>query len=130
MYDIEAIATDVVDCAVHIHRDLGPGLLESVYELVLAASLVRRGYRVDRQKPVDINFDGMTFDGAFRVDLLVEDRFIIEIKSVENLLPVHSKQILTYLRLMKLPLGLLLNFSGPTMKSGIRRLVNDHRQLV
>lgn len=127
MNDVEAIATDVVDCAVHIHRDLGPGLLESVYELVLAASLARRGYRVDRQKPVDVHFDGMSFAGAFRVDLLVEDIFIIEIKSTENLLPVHSKQTLTYLRLMKLPLGLLLNFSGPTMKAGIRRLVNNHR---
>ena len=127
MRDVEAIATDVVDCAIHIHRDLGPGLLESVYELVLAASLQRRGYTVDRQRPVNIVYDGMSFDSAFRLDLIVNDCFIVEIKSVESLLPVHAKQVLTYLRLMNLPLGLLLNFSGPTMKSGIRRLVNNYR---
>lgn len=129
MVDVEAIAADVVDCAIHIHRELGPGLLESVHEMVLAASLQRRGYRVDRQKPVDIHFDGMAFEGAFRLDLLIDDCFVVEIKSVESLLPVHAKQVLTYLRLMKLPLGLLLNFSGATMKAGIRRLANHHRPM-
>lgn len=127
MQDVEAIGADVVDCAIHIHRELGPGLLESVYEMVLAASLERRGYKVDRQKPVDIEFDGLRFEGAFRLDLLIDDCFVVEIKSVETLLPVHAKQVLTYLRLMQLPLGLLLNFSGETMKAGIRRLVNNHR---
>ena len=127
MHDVEAIGSDVVDCAVRLHQDLGPGLLESVYELVLAAALERRGHKVDRQLPVDIHHDGMHFPAAFRVDILIDDCFVVEVKSVENLLPVHAKQVLTYLRLMKLPLGLLLNFSGETMKQGIRRLVNNHR---
>jgi len=125
--DREAIARAAVDCAIHIHRELGPGLLESVYEMVLAAALARRGFHVVRQVAVDVHFDGLHFPGAFRVDLLVEDCFPIEIKAVEKLLPVHAKQLLTYLRLLKQPLGLLLNFSGETMREGIRRLVNDHR---
>jgi iron complex transport system substrate-binding protein len=127
MHDLEVIARDVVDLAVRIHRDLGPGLLESVYETVLAAALARRGYTVARQVPVDFSFDGLEFTGAFRVDLLIEGRFVVEIKSVEKLNGAHAKQLLTYLRLMKQPIGLLLNFSGETMKEGIRRLVNDHR---
>ncbi|WP_421848140.1 GxxExxY protein [Novosphingobium sp.] len=126
MRNIDEISGALVDCAIRIHRDLGPGLLESVYELVLAASLERRGYKVDRQKPIDIEFDGLRFPAAFKLDLLVDDRLVIEIKSVDKLNPVHAKQVLTYLRLMKLPVGLLLNFSGETMKQGIRRLVNNH----
>jgi len=127
MTDIDSVSGDVVDAAMRIHKDLGPGLLESVYEIVLAAALERRGYKVDRQKPVDIEFDGMRFPAAFRADLVVDDRLIVEIKSVEKLGAAHAKQVLTYLRLMKLPVGLLLNFSGETMKEGIRRLVNSYR---
>jgi len=127
MTDIDSISGDVVDAAMRIHKDLGPGLLESVYEIVLAAALERRGYKVDRQKPVDIEFDGMRFPAAFRADLVVDDRLIVEIKSVDKLGAAHAKQVLTYLRLMKLPVGLLLNFSGETMKEGIRRLVNSYR---
>ncbi|WP_062785494.1 GxxExxY protein [Novosphingobium capsulatum] len=126
MTAIDSISGDVVDAAMRIHKELGPGLLESVYEVVLAAALERRGYKVDRQKPVDIEFDGMRFPAAFRADLIIEDRLIVEIKSVEKLSPAHAKQVLTYLRLMKLPVGLLLNFSGETMKEGIRRLVNSY----
>jgi iron complex transport system substrate-binding protein len=124
---IDEISGDVVGEAIRIHRELGPGLLESVYETVLAGSLARRGYVVARQVPIAIKFDGMSFEGAFKVDLLVENRLVVEIKSVEQLTKVHAKQLLTYLRLMKQPVGLLLNFSGLTMKEGIRRLVNDHR---
>jgi iron complex transport system substrate-binding protein len=124
---IDEISGDVVGEAIRIHRELGPGLLESVYETVLAGSLARRGYNVARQVPIAIKFDGMSFEGAFKVDLLVENRLVVEIKSVEQLTKVHAKQLLTYLRLMKQPVGLLLNFSGLTMKEGIRRLVNDHR---
>jgi len=127
MKDLDAISADVVDAAIRIHRELGPGLLESVYETVLAADLVRRGYAVDRQWPVDIRFDGMHFPGAFRVDLLIEGCFVVEIKSVEKLSGAHAKQLLTYLRLLDQPLGLLLNFAGETMKEGIRRMVNNHR---
>lgn len=127
MIAIDQITSDVVGEAIKIHRELGPGLLESVYEAVLAASLTRLGYRVARQHPVSIEYDGIAFPAAFRVDLLVDDRLIVEIKSVEQLNKVHAKQVLTYLRLMKQPVGLLLNFSGLTMKEGIRRLVNDYR---
>jgi GxxExxY protein len=123
---IDSISSDVINAAIRIHRELGPGLLESVYETVLAASLERLGYTIVRQMPVDIEFEGMRFPAAFRMDLLVDGRLILEIKSVEKLNPVHAKQLLTYLRLTKLHVGLILNFSGETMKEGIKRLVNDH----
>jgi GxxExxY protein len=115
----------IVDSAVRIHRELGPGLLESVYELVLARDLERRGLRVDRQRPVTFSFDGMHFTDAFRLDLLVEGCVIVELKCVERLAPVHIKQVITYLRLSKLRVGLLLNFDAATMKEGLRRIVND-----
>jgi len=103
-------------------------LLESVYEIVLAGELSRRGLTVDRQKPVDIEFNGILHPAAFRIDILVEDTVVIEIKSIETLSKAHLKQILTYLRLTHQPVGLLLNFAGATMKEGIRRVVNEHRQ--
>ncbi len=127
MKDLDAISFDVVGEAIRIHRELGPGLLESVYESVLSASLVRLGYKVARQVPIAIEFDGLSIENAFRVDILVEGRLVLEIKSVEKLGKIHAKQLLTYLRLMRQPLGLLLNFSELMMKDGIRRLVNDHR---
>src|SRR5689334_1957263 len=99
MVSIDQISSDVVGEAIRIHRELGPGLLESVYETVLAASLVRQGHRVARQHPVGIEYAGLVFPAAFRVDLLIDDRLIVEIKSVEQLTKVHAKQVLTYLRL-------------------------------
>jgi GxxExxY protein len=129
MKDVDAISADVVDAAIHIHRELGPGLLENVYEMVLAGALARRGYKVDRQKPVDVHYDGMTFVAAFKLDIIVDDSLIIEVKSIERLNGAHAKQLLTYLRLLKQPLGLLLNFAGETMKEGIRRVVNNHRPI-
>ena len=126
MFDIEAAAADVIDVSLRLHRDLGPGLLESVYETVLAAKLSRLGYRVDRQVPVSFSFEGMTFDAAFRVDLMIERRLLIEIKSVERLNAAHAKQLLTYLRLTGQPLGLLVNFGGATLREGLRRIVNGH----
>ena len=125
--EIDRLSAEVVDASIRIHRELGPGLLESVYEAVLAASLARDGFKVVRQLPVDIEFDGLRLPAAFRADLVVGDRLIVEIKSADQLAPVHAKQLLTYLRLMKQPVGLLLNFGGETMKEGIRRLVNDYR---
>ena len=122
MTDVDAISADVVHEAIRIHRELGPGLLESVYEIVLAGALARKGYKIERQKPVDIEFDGLTFAAAFKIDILVEDSLVLELKSVEKLTGAHAKQVLTYLRLLKQPRGLLLNFSGETMKEGIRRL--------
>jgi len=126
--EIDEITAAVIHCSVGIHRELGPGLLESVYEAVLAGALEREGWAVKRQVPVDIKYDGMRFEGAFRIDLKVDDRLIVEIKSVEHLSRIHAKQLLTYLRLTEQPVGLLLNFSGETMKEGIRRVVNDYRQ--
>jgi iron complex transport system substrate-binding protein len=124
--DIDQITGDVLDAAIRLHKELGPGLLESVYETLLAASLARSGYRVARQHPVDIDFDGMHFAAAFRIDILVEAALLIEIKSVDRLHAAHAKQLLTYLRLTKQPVGLLINFGGATLKEGFRRLVNDY----
>ncbi len=103
---------------------LGPGLLESVYEVVLAHELEKRGLKVERQKPVPIEFEGIRFDEGFRADLIVEECIVVELKSVEQLSPVHSKQLLTYLRLLDYRLGLLINFGAPVIKEGIRRVVN------
>jgi iron complex transport system substrate-binding protein len=116
----------VVDSAYRLHRELGPGLLESVYELILAQMLAKRGLQVERQKSMPFAFEGIRFDDCLRVDLLVESSVIIELKSIEALAPVHSKQLLTYLRLSGLPLGLLINFGAPTLKQGIKRVVNNH----
>ena len=127
MKDIDAVSGDVLDVALRLHRDLGPGLLESVYEAVLAGRLLAMGYSVARQRAIDIEFEGLRFEAAFRIDLLVDDRLVVEIKSVERLLPVHAKQLLTYLRLTKQPVGLLINFGGDTLKEGVRRLVNNYR---
>jgi iron complex transport system substrate-binding protein len=126
MQDVEDVARVAVDCGLRIHRDLGPGLLESVYEEVLAASLRRAGFRSERQKPIAIEYDGMVFKEGFRADLLVEGRLLIEVKSVERLAPVHAKQLLTYLRLSRRPLGLLMNFGGMSFRDGLRRLANDY----
>jgi iron complex transport system substrate-binding protein len=124
--DIDEVSGDVLDVSFRIHRDLGPGLLESVYEVVLAAKLQQMGYAVARQEPIDITFDGLRFEAAFRIDLLVDGRLLVEIKSVERLNAAHAKQLLTYLRLMKQPVGLLINFGGATLKEGVRRIVNGH----
>lgn len=122
--DLDEITGAIVEMAVKIHMDLGPGLLELVYEAVLARALQRRGFRVERQKPVSCEYDGMWFEEGFRVDLVVEDRAVIELKSVEKLAPVHSKQLLTYLRFMDLRIALLLNFGADTLKQGLHRVVN------
>jgi GxxExxY protein len=122
---INDITDIVIDEAIKIHRELGPGLFESVYETILAARLGARGLKAERQVPVPLEFEGHSFEVAFKVDILVEDRLVLEIKSVEQLGKAHAKQLLTYLRLLKQPVGLLLNFSESTMKQGIRRLAND-----
>ena len=126
MRDVEEVARIVVDCGYRLHRDLGPGLLESVYELVLARMLERRGLHVVRQHPVTFRYDDLVFQDALRVDLFVDGRLVVELKSVERLAPVHGKQLLTYLRLMQQPLGLLMNFGADTFKEGMKRIVNHH----
>ena len=125
MKELDEITGTIVDAAVKIHMDLGPGILESVYEAVLARALEKRGLKVERQKVVRFEYDGMIFDEGFRADILVDDRVIIELKSVEKLAPVHGKQLLTYLRLMHLPVGLLINFGAVTLKEGLHRIVNN-----
>ena len=127
MKEIDEITGDVLDVALRLHRELGPGLLESVYETLLARRLQSFGYDVVSQQLISAEFEGARFEAAFRADLLVDGRLLVEVKSVERLLPVHSKQLLTYLRLMKQPVGLLINFGGETLKEGIRRVVNEYR---
>ena len=126
MRDIDLISGDVLDAAIRLHKELGPGLLESVYEMVLTGQLIKMGYEVARQVPVNVEFDGMHFEAAFRIDILVDQRLLIEVKSVDQLHASHAKQLLTYLRLTRQPLGLLINFGGATLKEGFRRLVNDY----
>jgi GxxExxY protein len=128
--DIEALARNAIDCGLSLHKELGPGLLESVYEALLAERLRRSGCVVERQKVLPIVFDGLTLREGFRVDLLVDEKLIIEVKSVERLAPVHSKQLLTYIRLAKQPVGLLMNFGGETFREGLRRVVNGPADII
>lgn len=122
---LDTITGMVIDESIRIHRELGPGLLESVYEVVLTRALQRRGLQVERQKVVRFQYDGMVFDEGLKVDLLVEGCVVVELKSVERLAPVHAKQTLTYIRLMNLRVGLLINFGGETLKEGLKRIVNQ-----
>ena len=119
------ISGEILEAAIEVHRAFGPGLMESVYEAVLAHELEIRGLRVRRQRPVRIVHSGRVFKEAFRVDLLVEDTVVVELKSVAKIEPVFVRQILTYLRLMKLPVALVLNFGCLTMMAGTMRVVND-----
>lgn len=118
------IAKQVVDVCYSIHVHLGPGLFESVYEAVLAKELDERGMRVRRQVPIAVRYKDMVFEEGFRADLIVEDKVIIELKSVEQLTNVHKKQLQTYLRLSGIRLGLLVNFGAALMKDGLKRIVN------
>ncbi len=118
------IGTILVDTAIAVHRQLGPGLLESVYEIVMAYELEQRGLPAQRQVPISIVYKSMTFAEAFRADLLVADRVIVELKSVEQINMAHRKQIQTYLRLTGLKLGYIFNFGAALMKEGIVRAVN------
>jgi len=122
---INEISGAIVDAALRIHSEVGPGLLESVYEVLLAFELKERGFEVERQVPVPIEYKGIRFEEGYRLDLLVNNLVIVEIKSIEVVLSVHKKQLLTYLRLKRKPLGLLLNFNVDLMKHGITRIVNQ-----
>jgi GxxExxY protein len=118
------ITRQIIDAAYNIHVALGPGLLETVYEVTLCHELRKRGLRVQRQVPMAIEYDGLKFDEGFRADLLVEDSVIVELKSTEMNHPVHAKQLRTHLVLSKLQLGLVLNFGLEKIKDGITRMVN------
>lgn len=124
MADVEMLARKAIERGLFVHRELGPGLLESVYEAVIATGLSREGLRVERQKLVAMQFEGVTYPESFRLDLVVEGALIIEVKSTERNLPVYSKQLLTYLRLTRQPVGLLMNFGYPTFREGLKRVVN------
>jgi GxxExxY protein len=118
------IATQIVDAAYKVHTTLGPGLLESVYEAVMAEELSRRGLRVVRQQAIPVVYENVHLEVGFRADLIVEEKVIIEIKSVDGIAPVHKKQLLTYLRLTDKRLGILINFDVELIKDGISRIVN------
>src|SRR5689334_21599379 len=119
------ITEAIVGTSIRIHRGLGPGMFESVYETVLCSLLERHGLQVERQRLVTFSFEGIRFEQGFRVDLVVENSVIVEVKSIDRIAPVHRKQLLTYLRLTDLRVGLLLNFGADTMKEGITRVVNE-----
>jgi GxxExxY protein len=124
--DVEEIARIAVDCGYKLHQRLGPGLLESVYEIILAESLQRRGLSVQRQVSIKIEYDDFVIEDAFKADLPIEGILVIELKSVEVTVPVHKKQLLTYLRLMNHSLGLLMNFGTASFQDGCSRVVNKH----
>lgn len=128
MEDLERLISVVVDHGFRLHDTVGPGLLESAYEAFLAGSLREAGLNVRQQISLPASYRNMTIDNAFRIDLLVEDRLIVEIKSLERVAPVHSKQLLTYLRLMNLPVGLLINFGTPLFKQGVTRVIDSRSE--
>jgi GxxExxY protein len=125
---VEELATVAIDCGLKVHRDLGPGLLETAYEKVLAYRLGQRGLEVSTQVAVPIRVDGIVIDQGLRVDILVEGQLPIEVKSVDRLAELHARQVLTYLRFLELPLGLLMNFSGMRFADGLKRIVNNHHE--
>lgn len=118
------IGTIIIETAITIHKGLGPGLLESVYETILAKKLTDKGLNVNRQVAIPIKFEGIQFDEGFRADIIANDKVVIEIKSVEKLINVHKKQLLTYLKLSNLKLGYLINFNEELLKNGISRIIN------
>jgi GxxExxY protein len=120
----DGLSKMILEAAFRVHSRLGPGLLESVYQRVLVYELTKDGLSVEVQKSVPICYDQLRFEAAYRADLIVEKRVLVELKSIENLLPVHAKQVLTYIRLANLRIGLLINFGETRLKNGIKRLVN------
>jgi len=127
VYPNEHITGPIINAAYQLHKQLGPGLIESVYEAVLTQMLERRGFRVERQKPISFEFDGIRFDETFRIDMLVNEQVVVELKAVEKVAPVHLRQLLTYLKIMKLPVGLLINFGEATISDGVRRVLNSQQ---
>jgi GxxExxY protein len=118
---LNGISGSIIGAAIEVHKYLGPGLLEGAYEACLGYDLIARGHAIERQKPLPIVYKGVSIDCAYRLDLVVDRQVIVEVKAVEQLLPVHEAQILSYLRLSGLPLGLLVNFNGATLRQGVRR---------
>ncbi len=120
---LDEIATGVVDSAYQVHAVLGPGLLENSYEACLVHTLMKYGHKVERQVPMPLEYDGVKLDVGYRIDLLVDGELIVEVKAVESILPIHVAQIMTYMKLMKKPLGLLINFNETYFKRSVKRVV-------
>lgn len=116
------VTNRIIGCAIEVHKALGPGLLESVYESCLAFELTKAGFKVDRQRGLAVTYKGLTFDEGFRIDLLVEDKVIVELKCVEKVLPIHEAQLYTYLKLSGKKTGLLINFFSKVLKDGLKRI--------
>lgn len=127
MPELDVITGMIVHSAYRLHTRIGPGLMENVYEALLARMLSERGLQVERQKAVSFEIDGLHFKEGFRVDLMIEQAVIVELKAIEKLAPVHSRQLLGYLRLMDLPVGMLINFGEASLKNGLHRIVNRYR---
>lgn len=127
--DVEGVSAIAVDCGLKAHKDLGPGMLESAYEAVLAHLLQRQGLFVERQKVIPISYDGLIIEQGFRADLIVENKLLIELKAVERLSPVHARQVRTYLQFTGLTVGLLMNFAGEKFTDGLKRIVHNHRDI-
>ena len=123
--DENAVSKAVIGCAIEVHRAIGPGLLESVYQKCLARELELQGISSREEVPLPVAYKGASFESAHRLDMVVANKIVLELKAVEHLLPVHEAQLLSYLRLAHLKLGLLRNFNVPTLKAGIKRIVND-----
>jgi GxxExxY protein len=125
---IDKVAAEIVDAALKIHKEPGPGLLESAYETCMEHELLKRGYQVERQKSQPVFYDGIIIDVGYRIDLLVNDMIIIELKAVTELTAIHHAQLLTYLKLSRKSLGFLINFNVPLLKNGIRRVANQFQE--
>lgn len=122
--EINNLSEKIIGCAIKVHRMLGPGLLESTYEICLVHELKKAGLKAERQIELPVFYDGIKLDAGYKLDILVEDAIILELKSVENLLPIHEAQLLTYLKLANKKLGLLINFNVTLLKNGIKRKIN------
>jgi len=127
MHDLNKITEKIINGAISVHRELGPGLLESAYEACLLYELASQNLKVERQKGLPLRYRGIQLDCGYRLDLLVEEAIIVEIKAIEKLEPIHQAQLLSYLKLSKCPVGLLINFNVRILKDGIRRLVNQFK---
>ena len=121
---LNRLTSSIIESAIRIHRTLGPGLLESAYHACLTHALRVRGLSLEVQKPLPLVYDGIVVDCAYRADLVVEGKVLVEVKAIESLAPIHVRQVFTYVRIANCPIGLLLNFGAPTMKAGIKRVVN------
>ncbi len=130
MQHINQITSSIINSAIKVHSRIGPGLLESVYERILAQDLRDKGHFVEQQKLISFEYNKVVFENAFRVDLLIDNQVVVELKSVETLAQVHHKQILSYIRLMNIEVGLLVNFGEATLIEGLHRVANNYQEIV